>query len=286
MKYGTAFFALLIGGAMAACSGDADTSSDTSNVEEASFDVYYELTRIDTRRCAWPYCGGYFVKAVNQDITVCPDGSEAEECYVAALNPTPELYKRVGDESWQRIYAGFESGGVVLRGGYDVIGDGIAWLMADDAHELAAGDASARPLHLARFSGVVCVTYPCPSTELTALNDGETIVTDISVDGLELDDAQWEQLFQQFHDTGIVIGGSEKVLDDIVGDVLLRADAVYLTAEQTALPPPPSECPPPTDSCMNESNHAQCLERSLQCPGEVLHQESCPAQFSCPIAAD
>jgi hypothetical protein len=44
---------------------------------------------------------------------------------------------------------------------------------------------------------------------------------------------------------------------------------------------PASRCPAPTDSCMNEDNHAQCLEIAASCDGEILQLESCPLQFAC-----
>ena len=44
---------------------------------------------------------------------------------------------------------------------------------------------------------------------------------------------------------------------------------------------PSDDCPPPDAGCMNEENHAQCLEKAKECPGKVLQLESCPLQFSC-----
>lgn len=42
-----------------------------------------------------------------------------------------------------------------------------------------------------------------------------------------------------------------------------------------------ARCPAPTAACMNEENHAQCLEIAAACKGEILQLESCPLQFSC-----
>lgn len=41
------------------------------------------------------------------------------------------------------------------------------------------------------------------------------------------------------------------------------------------------DCPAPDAGCMNEDNHAQCLEKAKECPGKVIQLESCPLQFSC-----
>jgi hypothetical protein len=39
--------------------------------------------REDLRKCASPMCGGYFVKRVNQPTTLCANGRNMSECYVA-----------------------------------------------------------------------------------------------------------------------------------------------------------------------------------------------------------
>ena len=45
---------------------------------------------------------------------------------------------------------------------------------------------------------------------------------------------------------------------------------------------PAEGCPYAVDDpCMNEDNHAACLEVASKCPGEVVQLESCPLQFSC-----
>lgn len=36
------------------------------------------------------------------------------------------------------------------------------------------------------------------------------------------------------------------------------------------------------DSCIDESNFAQCQEMAAQCPDQVQVMESCPLQFACP----
>jgi hypothetical protein len=36
------------------------------------------------------------------------------------------------------------------------------------------------------------------------------------------------------------------------------------------------------ESCINETNFAQCQQMAARCPGQVQVAESCPLQFSCP----
>jgi hypothetical protein len=42
--------------------------------------------RRDLRKCAAPFCGGFFVKAVNRSLTRCIDGKLRAECYVININ--------------------------------------------------------------------------------------------------------------------------------------------------------------------------------------------------------
>ena len=46
---------------------------------DAKAEPYFIVTRIDARKCAYPLCGGYFVKAVNSPLTRCADGKLAKE---------------------------------------------------------------------------------------------------------------------------------------------------------------------------------------------------------------
>src|SRR5262249_30885646 len=47
------------------------------------FQVYSILP--DSRPCAFPLCGGYFYSSVNEDVTVCMDGTTAVRCYAASV---------------------------------------------------------------------------------------------------------------------------------------------------------------------------------------------------------
>ena len=62
---------------------DVETG-DAARALEA--DTIYVVTRQDFRKCAYPMCGGVFVKAVNKSKTTCLDGTKDVECYVADID--------------------------------------------------------------------------------------------------------------------------------------------------------------------------------------------------------
>ena len=53
---------------------------------ETPTEPYFIVTRVDARKCAYPVCGGYFVKAVNSALTRCADGKLAKECHAVELD--------------------------------------------------------------------------------------------------------------------------------------------------------------------------------------------------------
>lgn len=67
---------------------ESDAADDEVEDREAAVEqsTFYIVTRRDYRKCAFPLCGGYYVKQVNREQTQCADGTSAEECYVAELD--------------------------------------------------------------------------------------------------------------------------------------------------------------------------------------------------------
>ena len=90
MARSTILFALLTLAASAGCSGPVEPAApDEGNVAEAeqelAFGDTYAVKR-DARKCMSPWCGGYFVRALNHPLTRCADGTVAPECYAAVAD--------------------------------------------------------------------------------------------------------------------------------------------------------------------------------------------------------
>jgi hypothetical protein len=58
------------------------TESTASALTTYPNSTFYIVTRPDTRRCAYPMCGGWFSQRVNQRLTRCADGTMQSECRV------------------------------------------------------------------------------------------------------------------------------------------------------------------------------------------------------------
>ena len=72
------------------CAADPDLAADEPQIEDliVRADGYFTLTH-DTRRCASPMCGGWWVTPVNEDRARCADGTVQPRCYVADLDLAP-----------------------------------------------------------------------------------------------------------------------------------------------------------------------------------------------------
>ena len=119
----------------------------------------YYTFRPDLRKCLSPLCGGFFVKAVNQALTRCANGSRQAECYVASLNNrknfdissatlfqgaiNSRIYKEFGNLGVFAVKAAFSSS-------TDAVGAGLFVGLENN--------------------GIVCVTTPCFSADQYVLN--------------------------------------------------------------------------------------------------------------------
>jgi hypothetical protein len=144
--------------------------------------AYFEVTRPDLRLCPSPLCGGYFVRLVNRARLQCADGTVARECHAAQIDWSA-LGLAPDDEA--RLMAEFGDKRVLVRGQLveqdSGFGISIPTLVATDAWRGVVAPKDSRDLlswkrpSRDRYfgvepSGIVCVTYPCPSLVQLWLN--------------------------------------------------------------------------------------------------------------------
>ncbi len=171
-------------------------------------DNYIIVTRADTRKCIYPLCGGYFVKAVNLARTRCADGTEQTECHAvdlntAALGWTPE--QRAAFD------AQFANGHALVRGYLEPAPRGQ--YTADVLTISEAWQGQGLRSHVGRFygvksTGIVCITAPCPSLAATKLNVIAPVINpelDLSLTGAS--DKQIEAGYAALNTTGILTAG-------------------------------------------------------------------------------
>lgn len=157
--------------ASSACLAGTETEVDMDRVVEARAEAltlgqaktvtqYYALRR-DVRRCAFPLCGGYWAALVNGAPTICADGSEAAECYVAELT----LPGGVAFADADIVHGQLE-----LKN-YPEPDLTVGVLRADGVFGSVLGVTTSRKVFaLAYDSGIRCIRAPCPSIGVARLN--------------------------------------------------------------------------------------------------------------------
>lgn len=125
--------------------------------------TYYSARR-DYRRCAWPMCGGWWVRRVNLTTTRCANGTYAAECYVERLD-----LGRLGTAGTR-----FDATTGLMRGSIvsNVI-NGTNWGKFS-ATEGWSASSGAKPIagtfRRLQDNGIRCITYPCFTTHAARLN--------------------------------------------------------------------------------------------------------------------
>lgn len=220
---------------LAACSADVhDPEESLEPVGEPAatelhddVSTYYVVTRQDFRKCAYPMCGGYFVKRVNRAVTQCANGSWAKECHMVDLDLSA---LGVGEDEAGRYRSevfGQQRG--LVRGKLQSI-KGANTLVASEAWEGATGNAPIGDAWRVNSSGIVCITSPCPSYQETHLNTGFSR----NIHGVDLfmsgaSEEQLSQGYQQMADDKLLVTGLHVLFKGMHGKgIALWASEFYL----------------------------------------------------------
>lgn len=129
---------------------------------------YYAL-RQDMRRCIAPLCGGLFVRQVNQDLTVCEDGSRQKECYVAELDLNALRLDDAGEAEVKAHATEFLMRGTLRKKAFQRFGR-LGVFRATEAFRGHPGQNPDGSYYRVNDMGIVCVTTPCFSLSAIKLN--------------------------------------------------------------------------------------------------------------------
>lgn len=148
-------------GATLTVDGKADSLNTTA--------TYYRIVR-DTRKCAAPLCGGWWVNRVNRTWTQCNDNAWRSTCYVVDVDA-----KMLGlsDDEEARLTSAMESQQVVLRGRIqNKVYNGVrrGQFRATEAWQSPTVDAPKGTFYRVTDTGRVCVVAPCAEFHEALLN--------------------------------------------------------------------------------------------------------------------
>jgi hypothetical protein len=270
MSFRTLFAAAVVLAPLAACapeSPELSTEADATEESGVSGDTVYVVTRPDFRKCAYPMCGGFYVKAVNKTKTTCFDGTKREDCYVAAIDHSELGLVGTQDEE---VGAAIRAGTVLLSAEMTELQGGIASLLVHKGYEAETGNAVTGTYYVLEPSGITCVKAPCPSLQAKKIN-GTSVkpVTDVDFSALGLTPEQEQAFMTTVFEKNLVVAGKVSSVSSSIGTKkVLKLSEVFPTVEPVAAQ---QLCQ--TDDACGEGqvcDHSECLSN---CPPDMV----CPA---------
>ncbi|HMI90900.1 MAG TPA: DUF6748 domain-containing protein [Polyangiales bacterium] len=143
--------------------------------DSAETSTFLIVTRQDTRRCAYPLCGGYFVKRVNHRLTRCADGAWRTECHAVDLDFSATGLTPEQSSSFEGT---FGAGLGLVRGELEQRDVGAAspadTLVVSGAWEGQGPNRPSGDFFRLTSTGILCITFPCPSFSGALLNTQRT----------------------------------------------------------------------------------------------------------------
>lgn len=176
--------------------------------------LHYIVTRPDLRKCAFPMCGGYFVKAVNQPLTRCANGAWQVDCHVAVLDATALGWTEAQKAAFEQSYA---QGQALVKGQLSIAE--VNGLKADTlkAAEAWQGQALAKPagtFYGVKSTGIVCITTPCPSLAAVKLNSplARPFNPELDLAASGAGEAQLQAGYEALSTSGILTAGTAQAV--------------------------------------------------------------------------
>lgn len=184
------------------------SAQDSATPGLVTRDSYLAVTRVDMRKCAYPMCGGYFVKSVNLAATRCADGTQHKECHAVQLNTNALGWT---PEQKAAFEADFAKGQALVRGVLEPAPAGL--YTADQLTVTEAWSAQGPRRALGTYygvksTGIVCITTPCPSLAANRLNViGPVLNPDLDLSYSGASDKQIQAGYEALGSTGILTAG-------------------------------------------------------------------------------
>ena len=269
---------------LAACAPESSvghTEQDATDDDALGADTVYVVTRQDFRKCAYPMCGGVFIKAVNKAKTKCFDGTKQSECYVADVDESPlGLTGKQADE----VSSGITAGSVLVSGQLEPVDSGHAGfgkLVAYKAFAAETGNTVSGGYFTLEPSGITCIKAPCPSLRARKLNTTSVKqVTDVDMSALGLTDEEASAFMAVIYEKNLVVSGSLKNVSSPEGvHRVFKVSEIFSTVEAL----PSQQLCLSDDACGDGEvcDHSECLSGCA--PGEICAAVCYGACTSAPV---
>ncbi len=193
----------------------------------------------DFRKCASPFCGGFFISALNKRTLRCIDGSQSKSCYVAEIDWTKTS---LSSSQIKELENATSTGQVIVSGQIRPLVDvkpGTPGVLAAGRAWLAANDAEPKG-HFFRVEdlGIRCFTTPCYYMRAFLLNSYKSVdISDVDLSRAGAQDDQIKEAWKALADDRLLVAGNLSMTKAEQGTIL-NASQFYLPVESVN----PLEC--------------------------------------------
>jgi hypothetical protein len=254
-------------GCSASSDGDQSGAREVApEVEERAGSVYYYVvTRQDFRKCAYPHCGGVYVKRVNRNTTKCLDGSFQPDCYVADIDLS-EL--NLGSDLESETVNVARMGQVVIQGSLTTVNavEGeVATLAAQHAWRAQALTTVSGSYYLLSDSGIVCITTPCPTINEAKLNTAQVqLLGGLDLTGTLASQETIDKATASIFDGGLVVAGTHKSIQAPGGGKILAGTEFFTPVKAAEGEPCGNVVCGAGQTCCNASC-SMCVPEGMMC---------------------
>ena len=208
-------------------SSEVFEASQTQAASLGGGTLYYTLRR-DLRRCAFPKCGGYFVRRVNHPLTRCVNGKFMKECYVAKIdwNGHPQIEVNGALLRGKIVTKSHESGkpSMALLPIIGEFGVTESWQSAGD--QISNG-----VFYRVKDRGIRCITHPCLTHQEVKLNStAQRSIAGVDLSRARVPESRVSEAFEQMtRPEGVIIAGYHVPVTGPGGkSIMLKASQFYL----------------------------------------------------------
>ena len=229
-------------------------------------DTYFIWTRNDTRMCPSPYCGGFYVKAINRLLTSCVDGKRNIDCQVLQIDFS---FLDMTEKEQSDFQDAFTNGYGIVKGRIKQIqqnGFQLPVLMAYETWLSQANQESDWRLFFSLHdNGIQCIASPCLTVDEGLINwSWSRTIAGVDLYASGVDKEKVERAYQEMKTEVVIASGRHKLVHGVAGyshefiadDFYLpvkkieKCGDIFCPAGETCCNSSCSICSPPGWSCI------------------------------------
>jgi len=177
--------------------------------------TYFEISA-DFRKCASPFCGGFFLDRLNRTSTTCHDGKSQTSCYTPELDMSKSgLSAGAFDKLVEAANLSAASPGVhaIVRGRFAKTNStpqpSLGRFIVTEVWVSQSDSVSSGVFAKIKDNGIRCIAAPCSSTTEKGLNTSrQAHIADIDFTDANVTESQLEAIGSDlFNPSGVIIAG-------------------------------------------------------------------------------